>query len=381
MCTTLYACTESQSNSAMCPFSIRQVNNTTYLIRERDEFGEFPHIYVKKCSQTDAAGRHTSVLLINDTGVGTSAARCLKHPPWNINSFIEHHLNPNGDIPYLVLLSHCHYDHILGLNSLLQSQNEIGAQADTPSQVQIASSAHGRLFTTPYTNLQEHSLCNNLGCSAPKYQTSKWAADHAPIVYSHPSGVTMSLPIITMHTPGHTPDSLSWLDVEEQTLYVGDSFYEQQSEDSRNAPWGPEDPASILFTKESDLSDWWQSLNRLIDFVKRSGEEFGQPVKLAAGHVTAEVNALEFLAQIKHFMMKVLTDKLTFARQPDKRGEAFGHWSDQTNERFSLGAPLRVVEDGRRRILEEGSFRMHVATYLVDVWPSSRLYLTFNYRN
>ncbi|KAH9866327.1 hypothetical protein J1614_008894 [Plenodomus biglobosus] len=341
--------------SSECPFTIRQINSTTHLIRENDGFGEFPHIYVKKCSQLNTDAPITSVFVINDTGVGSSLSRHGQtDASWNIKSFIEHHLNPDGDIPYLVILSHCHYDHILGLQSLLQPQTETDAHANEPvPRVQIVSSDQDRSFSSPYTHLQEHSLCNDLGITAPEYETSMWATDHAPLVYNHPSGVAMHLPITTLCTPGHTPDSLSWFDTEERMLYVGDSFYQQQSPDSRNAPWGPEGSAPILFTKESNLRDWWQSLNRQMKFVEQRDQDLTQSVKLAAGHVTAEVNALEFLLDVKDFMTKVLRGELTFTRQQDKRGEAFGHWSDHQDDTFSLGAPLRVVEEGRQRIPEK----------------------------
>lgn len=341
--------------SSECPFTIRQINSTTHLIRENDDFGEFPHIYVKKYSQLNKGAPNTSVLIINDTGVGSSLARHGQtDSSWNIKSFIEHHLNPGGDIPYLVILSHCHYDHILGLQSLLQLQTETDAHPNEPfPQVQIVSSDQDRSFSSPYTHLQEHSLCNYLGIAAPEYETSTWATDYAPLVYNHPSGVVMNLPITTLCTPGHTPDSLSWFDTEERMLYVGDSFYQQQSLDSCNAPWGTEGSAPILFTKESNLYDWWQSLKRLIEFVKQRDQDLRQSVKLAAGHVTAEVDALEFLLHVKDFMTKVLRGELTLTRQQDKRGEPFGHWSDHQDDTFSLGAPLRVVEEGRYRIPEK----------------------------
>ncbi|KAF2868789.1 hypothetical protein BDV95DRAFT_461538, partial [Massariosphaeria phaeospora] len=230
-----------------CPFTVRKLNSTTYLIRENDRFGEFPHIYVKICSQTDVRGQRPSVLLINDTGVGTSVpSHDESEPPvWNIKSFIDRHFNPGGETPYLVVLSHCHYDHILGLEPLLHSQD-----ADTRKPVTILSSSHQRSFLAPYATLEEHSLCKSNKLSTPVYETSMWATDRESVVYKHPSGIDMPLPITTLHTPGHTPDSLSWYDVEERTLYVGDSLYEEESVDSKTAPWGRESPAPILFTNE-----------------------------------------------------------------------------------------------------------------------------------
>ncbi|KAI8943252.1 hypothetical protein NX059_001274 [Plenodomus lindquistii] len=333
---------------SQCPFTIRRINDTTHLVRECDEYGEYPHIYVKKCTQIDANGKTASVLVINDTGVGTDVScRISERLVWNIKTFIDANLNPDDDIPYWVILSHCHYDHVLGLKYFLSS--ETGSNA----QVQIVSSAHDRSFTTPYKNLQEHSICKDIGLLAPDYRTTTWAENEAPLIYNHPSGGAMKLPIITLCTPGHTPDSLSWFDTEERTIYVGDSFYGQQSRDTCSAPWGIEALMPILFTKESDLYDWWKSLGRLIGFIKQKDRGVEQPVKLAASHVTADANAAEFLLHVQGFMTKVLRDELTFEDRPVQRGDAFGVWSDPHDDTFSLGAPLRVVDEGRHRILHQ----------------------------
>ena len=50
-------------------------------------------------------------------------------------------------------------------------------------------------------------------------------------------------------------------------------------------------------------------------------------------------------------MKRVLRDEVTFEEQPLKRGEPFGKW--QEDGRFSLGAPLRVIQEGRLSIPEE----------------------------
>lgn len=129
-------------------------------------------------------------------------------------------------------------------------------------------------------------------------------------------------------------------------LYVGDSFYDQESPDSRSAPWGREKPAPILFPNEGNLHDWWRSLNMLIAFVEeKNAEEGGERVKLSAGHVTVGADALICLLDVKEFMEKVVSDEVQFEEQPEKRGERFGFWSEDGG-RFSLGAPLRVIGGG-----------------------------------
>jgi glyoxylase-like metal-dependent hydrolase (beta-lactamase superfamily II) len=312
------------------------------------------------CSRNNERGEKKSVLVINDTGVGTNTP-C--HTPtvqkWNIGNFIEQNLNPARESPYLILLSHCHYDHILGLRSLLYSEQDVlDAEAESNEahpRATVISSSHAQSFVTPYEVLMEHSLCTSERLRAPIYKTSIWAGDDEKIVYEHTSGSQIQLPVITLHTPGHTPDSLSWYDTEERALYVGDSFYTQESTDTRNAPWGPESPAAILFPNEGNLFDWWQSIEKLAAFVKVRNIEGEKPVTLSAGHVTASVDAAKCLKDVKKFMAEVLRDEARFEEQPAKRGMRFGHWTEKNPGHtgigtFSLGAPLRVIREGKEKI-------------------------------
>lgn len=335
-----------------CPFTIRQINETTYLIRELDRFvslatlsrvyhhlhpqDENPHVYVKKHTQILPDGRSATLLIVNDTGCGTSASSKLSRTgQWNIRTFIDHHLNPSSSIPYLVILSHCHYDHILGLNPILRP-----AHMTHSTRTQIVSSAHDPSFISP-ANLRKHSLCGELGLRLPPYQTGVWAAHHQSLEVVHPKlGATMALPITTLHTPGHTPDSLSWYDAEERALYVGDAFYEA--------------PAPILFPSEGDLKQWWDSVDMLVAFVRGQNAEQNaniaqSRVTLSAGHVTAGVDALRCLLEVKEFMRRVLRNGVHFEEEPMKRGERFGSWREEGG-RFCLGAPLRLVEEGRKAI-------------------------------
>jgi glyoxylase-like metal-dependent hydrolase (beta-lactamase superfamily II) len=68
----------------------------------------------------------------------------------------------------------------------------------------------------------------------------------------------VDLGITILHTPGHTPDELAWYDHDEMFLYVGDSFYERGGEGM-----------DIIFPAEGNLVEWWFSMMKLKEFVRR----------------------------------------------------------------------------------------------------------------
>ncbi|KIW70503.1 hypothetical protein PV04_02765 [Phialophora macrospora] len=315
---------------ASCPFTIQEIQlngiakSNTYLIRERDGYGEFPHIYAKICSAPQSASspntyvyRHYSysrylkggdfenkpeasckVIVLSDTGCGTEVpnasfptsrlycpeydgrqgqySTCAQPGVWNIRTFLEFTINPGGRIPYLVMTTHCHYDHIMGIAKLLSSS----------ASTTVLTSSHARSFVTPYANLQKHSLCNTLSLNAPEYDVGIWADDFSRVAYASPSGpspfspgATILTPFTILHTPGHTPDSLSWYDSHLRLLCVGDSFYAKETRTTKEAKWGSEPAMPVIFNLESDLKEWWRSLDKVLRFVREKNREVGDDVQ------------------------------------------------------------------------------------------------------
>ncbi|EXJ91123.1 hypothetical protein A1O1_04230 [Capronia coronata CBS 617.96] len=340
-----------------CPYTISKldadngVDSKTWLIREHDQYGEYPHIYAKICRATRESmpqtrglsgdtklksadlgrdqdekdeKRYDEVIILSDTGCGTEVPYPTSHHAcavehagssmlssrpepavWNLGTFLEYTLNPAGRIPYLVMTTHCHYDHIMGLWKLppttttrLQVQDRVSisprlrpdgasisppvGRADGRDDVQMSnmpattvlSSSHGKSFVIPYANLQRHSLCENNGLQAPNYTVSVWADDMQRVVYSTPASLrSIPTPLTILHMPGHTPDSLAWYDADTHMLCVGDSFYLKETPTTRAAPWGPEPAMPTIFTLESDLADWWTSARKVLAFVREKNAE------------------------------------------------------------------------------------------------------------
>lgn len=181
-------------------FVARKLNKSTFLVVEDDAYGEQPYIFVKL---------YPHHVLISDTGcnaprrsglVLTSLRKYLETFPISTNS--GRPLNPQGQKKYVIVCSHCHYDHILGI-----------PQFESAKPISVAS-GFDRSFLLE--GLPEHSLCKYIHVPTPSYTISKWA-DHTE--YFSVDGKPMRIQFL--QTPGHTPDSLSWYDLDEHYLYVG----------------------------------------------------------------------------------------------------------------------------------------------------------------
>lgn len=393
------------------------------------------------------------MIVLSDTGCGTvvpNRKRPAEPVVWTLRSFLEYTINPGGAIPYLVMTTHCHYDHILGIGHLpptckVQSKTSttecetgsLGGKTKRPPCTTVLTSAQGKAFVTPYSNLSRHSLCDTINVEAPHYQVKIWAEDFEKIVYEHFSGPMIDTGITILQTPGHTPDSLTWYDAQTRMISVGDSLYERESTDTRHARWGKEPPMPTIFDAASDLFDWWQSLKKVIEFVKEKNAEVEEAevdaqekeeegycvvehddvegwyvnqwekddmaeewlwvphssssdtspppqqdahlsrslrllkprLTLSAAHVTVSTDAYACLLEMQYFMRSVLRNEVPSKHITDSRGEETWLWDDCLEEqgsdvvpkaktkdchaRFSVQAPLKVIEKGRTTIPRE----------------------------
>lgn len=256
-----------------CPYSIDLLSSsektTSYVLREKDEFGEFPNIYAQVYYGDDT--RTPEVIFLSDTGTGKNSDNdmVLDSPAsWNVATFLAHTLNPKHTIPYIILITHAHYDHIMGIGSLQK------AGAD----LTIYASSHDKGYLVPWSNLQKHSLADTIGLKVPEYD-ARWAEDAQKLTYvDRLTGQRKEMPITMIHTPGHTPDSLSWYDQDSNVLSVGDMIYERESDWTRsgsNGQWAREPPQPIIFNQASKIVDWNASLHRLLDFVRLENRRLG----------------------------------------------------------------------------------------------------------
>ncbi|KAH7884512.1 beta-lactamase-like protein [Phlebopus sp. FC_14] len=304
------------SGANLPAFIARRLTASTFLITEWDDiFNEHPFIYAKivPIAQT---------IMILDTGCGGATYNSdigLK----SLREFIEtvdvednggKPLNPQGKMRYVVVQSHCHYDHILGAEEFA---------IDSP----ILGSAHDPSFASP-ENLPVHSQCNVLGIRTPSYKLH--LVPHLHPITSNTGNVPLGVTV--MHTPGHTPDELALWDAGESMLYVGDTLYE-------------DDP--ILFPDEGSIPTWFATLDKLLEFVQVQPN--ATEVKINCGHATAMKPALEVLEAAKQFMKDVVSGKEPLKRRFERRGTWAVEYK-QASGKYSLICPEKLVLEARRII-------------------------------
>ncbi|KAI9061042.1 Metallo-hydrolase/oxidoreductase [Trametes sanguinea] len=293
-------------------FTARRLTATTFLITEVDDiYDEHPFIYAKLAP----AAR---TLLLLDTGCG-GASRDPAASFKRLRDFLERApvedndgapLNAGGGLGYVVVLSHCHYDHILGVEQFAKDSL-------------IFASGYDPGFLAPH-KLAEHSLCAALGIRTPSYK---------PSLLPHLSPITskdgVPLGVTLLHTPGHTPDELALWDEEEGMLYVGDTLYER---------------APIIFPNEGSIVKWLETVDSLTALVTGSGKS--ESVRINCGHMTAQQPALEVLRSTKAFMVDVIEGREKVRRRTWKRGEESVEYV-QEGGRYSLICPERLVREAR----------------------------------
>ena len=298
------------------------------MITEDDRFGDKPFIYAK-------IYEGPPLIVLSDTGSGGRPGSGSSSPD-TLRSFIETHPVPdNDDRPlnprlengepcrkYLIICTHCHYDHVLGIPDF-----------DDTSSVIIASK-HGKRFIEE--DFAEHSLCNYVGVHAPKYKVNHWATDMEELTFKN-----KSIHLQILHTPGHTPDELAWYDDAARHLFVGDSFYNRHAEDMTYEQ-------AILFPPHGDLIAYAQSLEKMQSFVKGKNSEQGRAtVKVGCGHTTSSVDGESTLLLVHKYFWSVLEGTVPVRKTTEQGGFVCDLFKEDGDPRFSLQVPRVLVDRAR----------------------------------
>ncbi|KAF4622774.1 hypothetical protein G7Y89_g14252 [Cudoniella acicularis] len=327
-------------------FTCQRVNKTTFVIIEDDNYGEQPYIYVKV---------YPAHLIITDTGC--NAPRSKEASLISLRKYIEtfphpinggQSLNPNGAKDYVIICSHCHYDHILGISQFVRTQPAIVASAFDKSFI--------------LEDLPKHSLCKYLNVPTPSYKVSHWVRHLESLNLSD-----TSFRIQFLHVPGHTPDSLAWYDIDEHHLYVGDTFYEQHRsvkvpplpDDADSIPGLPETQGAVIIPDEG--GNWIQymsSLDVLLSFVRHQNQELRcqhglshNPmlrVKVGCGHLTHNADAEQTILEVQGLFERIIAGEVPVEASQEKRGVIYDYWIEGKGSKYSVLAPRHLAEEARK---------------------------------
>lgn len=335
-------------------YTCSQLNPSTYLIIHNDTFKEYPYIYVKIYPSP------LNLIVIFDTGCGTANTQ-HDATPQDLKDFIkqtfldtqlnsvDHSSDPNWE--YIVICTHCHFDHIGGIEAF----------ADAGSS--IIASGHDKTFLSP-SHLPENSLCTKFGLATPSYRITHFTTHGESLIHTLERlngakrySAKVDLGLIALHTPGHTPDSLAIYDRGESWLYIGDTAYHRKAE----MPWGALQDVPIVFPPQGNWRDFRASLEFLIHFVEQEQQRHwnkpGHIIRLAAGHTASSAFAAPMLRTVMRFFDAIISGKVPVAGEmpgdhvapggslgPD----VFTLWQDDENwPDFSLVAPSRFLDEYR----------------------------------
>ncbi|KFY17810.1 hypothetical protein V492_00366 [Pseudogymnoascus sp. VKM F-4246] len=297
-------------------FTASRLNSTTFQIVEDDKWSEMPIIYAKV---------YPSAIVLLDTGCG-GAARDPRVELKSLRIFLETFpvadngnspLNPSAERSYLVICTHCHYDHIGGI-----------AQFTHTSGCTIWASAYDKNFLSPI-RLPKSSLCDVVGMETPEYTVTNWCNDGERVVDN--SGLDLGLTIY--QTPGHTPDEVTIWDKEERYLFVGDSMCKY---------------ATMTFPLGGDIIEYSDSIGKLKELVGRFNSDKGPRVNMGCGHITSRIDASDFLSEVDSFLYRVVTKQVEPTHSRISLGELQDVYAREDGE-ISFQGARRYFEEFRAR--------------------------------
>ncbi|KAJ5995848.1 hypothetical protein N7481_002825 [Penicillium waksmanii] len=280
--------TPEPANPGSTCFTASRLNDTTFQIVEDDKFLEMPIIYAKV---------YPSVLVLLDTGCG-GAARDPSVELRSLRSFLETvpvkdnseaPLNSGGEREYLVICTHCHFDHIGGIEQFVETDGST-----------VWASDYDKDYLSP-TRLPSTSLCDKLNIKTPEYTVTNWCSDGQQVI----DRVGHDLHLTVYHIPGHTPDEIAIWDSHERILFVGDSMYQH---------------APIFLFETQSVIRYSESIGKMRQLVRRFNAETEQRAKISCSHITSSIDAADFLAEVDAFLYEVVTGQVERKGSSDMSG-------------------------------------------------------------
>lgn len=144
-------------------------------------------------------------------------------------------------------------------------------------------------------------------------------------------GVELNLQLL--HAPGHSPDHMVVLDLDESTIFLGDSAYEQ---------------SPLFYAHGGDLTLHIQTLARLEALLTTYEKSEGAHIWTAAcGHFSSGLNAVSLLQRTKTFILDVLEEKVPSQSQEANPYQAGGILEFFTRDELAMACPDHLLQDAK----------------------------------
>jgi len=177
-------------------FTTRKLSDRVWVTRETDTFGESPLIYCVR-------GRDKIVVI--DTGCGSA----------DLRTFLRS-IPGLGELPFLVVNTHVHYDHIMGNHCFCR-----GSDALRDDCLGVCQGARDTAFSQRWT---ETSLQGMVGAAVQPFCVTRWLQE-GDCIDLDDTAERGADGLEVIYTPGHTPDSISLYLSAEHRLFTGDLVY------------------------------------------------------------------------------------------------------------------------------------------------------------
>lgn len=213
-------------------WNVERLSARVWKAVEEDPFGQYPFVYL-------VLG--WDKIAVIDTGTGANDPTVLFQAIPQIR---------DSNLPFILLLTHCHFDHIGGIKYLQHQQGCLG----------ICMSGRDKKFTEGY-EINSLAMAHH-GASVSPFQVTRWLREGDTISLDDMCSEAQLRQKRTLHvleTPGHTPDSCAYYFPQDQRIFVGDTIY----------PY----TAIHLDCIGSNVSDYFETLNKLVHFVKKINAE------------------------------------------------------------------------------------------------------------
>jgi glyoxylase-like metal-dependent hydrolase (beta-lactamase superfamily II) len=170
-------------------------------------------------------------------------------------------------------------------------------------------------------------------CSLPPLELDLERVTGVPDGYSFVDANGVELNLQLLHAPGHSPEHMVVLDLDESTIFLGDSAYEQ---------------SPLFYAYGGDLTLHIQTLARLEALLTTYESPEGARIWTAAcGHFSSGLNAVSLLQRTKTFILDVIEEKVPSQSRETNPYQAGGVLEFFARDELAMACPGHLLQDAK----------------------------------